>query len=250
MNFISRLILLIFIFLSDIVLSQDNLIRLEGNTLDTRIGNILIKADQEGYSVNREGTTAVRTILAGVKKFVVSPENKKALLVNYPFRRAKENYNITYFLIDSESGTEIADSVTGYYDMPNPLFSVNDNGVVAYCDPAALWIEINNRGTKTKSFIFQGAGYEMERGIFIKCDDNRFYIAGNLNPVTLELKTDNVFTASVDIASGEVRSVMLPYTGISAFSSENGQFRVSGYTFTPDLKPNEIILDKELKRAD
>ena len=227
--------------------AQVNYLTLAGQRIDKKAGSFQVIADEHKISVLKNGQPVNSINLTGVKTFLFSPSGEKALVVNYSFRRAKENYTITYFLIDGENGLLRTDSVTGYYDMPNPLFTINENGIIGYCDPGSLILTIDNAGLKTDIRLFNDAPYEMERGVFISSDDELIYIAGNLKPVAFELKEDNLFLAVVDIRGKTINKVMLPYLSVESLNLTDGKINLIGYNFTPSFSLTKIILDNTLK---
>lgn len=242
-----KLLIFSFLLLITNINAQD---KKPGNGSSVPFGSYILKYDDERVSLFK-GDKAVSEInIRGRKVIVTSVEGSKLVLINYAFSSRKENYPITYYLLDKEAGAVYSSEITGYYDMPHPLFTVNSDGIVGYCDPGTLILTIDNNGTKTEFKLFEGAGYEMERGIFIRSDRAKIYIAGNLRPVALELQEDNVFLVASSIESKRVDKVFLPYLAVKSFNISDDNLILDAYHFKSGYTEKRIIVDKTLKLKD
>lgn len=213
-------------------------------------GTLTIIYNDNAFSVNNGNISIASVNISGKKVLSFPAEKGVALIVNYGFTGKKENYAITYYLLDKEKGVVNTGEITGYYDMPHPLFAVNETGVIAYCDPGTLKLTIDNYGKKSDVKLFGNIEYEMERAIFIRSDMEKAYVTGNLKPAALELQDDNVFVASVKLNNQEIEKKMLPFLAVKSFEISNDRLILDAYHFRSGYTEKRVFADKELKVFD
>ncbi|NUN08360.1 MAG: hypothetical protein HUU54_04215 [Ignavibacteriaceae bacterium] len=219
----------------------------QGNAQSGVFGSVTIIYSDDSFSMTDGNSTIAGITITGKKVVIFSSEKSMAVLINYGFTKNKENYPITYYLLEQVKGVAYKGEITGYYDMPHPLFTVNESGVIAYCDPGTLKLTTDNYGNSSDVKLFGSIEYEMERGIFLQSDEERVYIAGNLKPAALELQEDNVFVAAVRISNLSIEKKMLPFLAVKSFEISNDRVILDAYHFRAGYTEKRISTDKELK---
>lgn len=181
--------------------------------------------------------TALKIDLEGKKQVLISPNEQYAAIINFAFPDGKENYPIDMYVFDNE-GTEILrTSITGYYDMPHPLYIITDGGDLVGFDPLYAKFLITDENGTEKVPLIENAEFEMERAGFIAASENKIFVA-----MTNLAYSNNGIVAVLykyDMQTKEMESEPLPFNNlmcmellgddifISVLLEENGNYELA-----------------------
>ncbi len=246
------LILLIIIFSYDFIFSQAKL-----NLLETKNGNYIQLNDLEIYydsisiKFNKNNQNIFSETIRGRKNILTSNNEKYFSIINYAFPSSQEilndyEYKINYFTFD-ENGKLISDGeLNAIYDLPHPIFTLNDNGIIAAFNPYDFKLIVQKENDKSEFELKKDIEEEMERSAFIQIDENNIYVAVTLAPVLIEKKINNVLLFNFSLNTNNVISQEIELSTITMLKLINNKLILSGISFdnlTSQLQT--FLMDKD-----
>jgi hypothetical protein len=237
-----RLIPIVFFAFGINLFSQANL-----NRLDDVMGNFFKTGNHEvfvtGSSIDVLNGNDIKYSFksTGSKHIIFSPGKEYLLIQNYEFSQQKEDYIITGYIFDKNFKQSTTITTTAPFDLPHGVFSINDNGIIAYFNPLNYSLKIFN-GSRIDSMILEkDIPFEMERESFI-CMNNEFvFIASTLTPVSLETPQENVLLFKVDLKSFTYEKKKIWLSALTYFNLVDDELVLSGVSFE-DFLPGHMIL--------
>lgn len=247
------LIFLILIFSNDFIFSQANL-----NLSEVRSGNFIqlndlqISCDSSSIKINKNNNNVFSEKIDGKKNILTSNNEKYFSIINYAFPSSQKiiddyEYKINYFIFNND-GKLISDGeLNAIYDLPHPIFEINNNGILAAFNPYDFNLIIQKDNEKSEFKLIKDTEEEMERNAFIQIDDENIYIASTLNPVLIEKKMTNVILFKFSLNTNNIISQEIELSNIAMLKLIDNKLILSGIGFD-NLIPvfKTFSMDKDL----
>jgi hypothetical protein len=195
-------------------------------------GDIQVEFDDTKFIIiNQNGETYSKEI-AGRKILKISPGGKYFLIANHAFPQDKSDYLITLSVFDN-SGNEIFEkNIKAYFDMPHPLFAINDDGIAAGFDPLYFKFITISKNEIKESAVIKDAPFEMERAAFIQADSKEFYVLSSIEPLSIEHEKANVSLFRINSSDGIIEQTGLDLSTPVLLKIIENELYVSGIKFT------------------
>ncbi|GMU86549.1 MAG: hypothetical protein AMXMBFR48_17910 [Ignavibacteriales bacterium] len=247
--------LVLWIMFAGILLSQDFTKREETAGAFFSSEGMEIIASSDRITVNHPSTGKVTQSIKGVKKFIQSPSGAYLVILSFDFQPGKSDYPVSLFLVSRSSGLIYNKTLTAPFDLPHPLFAVDDNGVVYSFEPLSLTLTADRIGNISEISIVEDAEFQMERTFFLKAGNGS--VIGAVNLLGRDDSGDNILLFAYDFSTKSLKSKRLRGSTISGMEiadgeilltttreSESGVFqesRLLNNSFTESMLPAEPV---------
>ncbi|QOJ30141.1 MAG: hypothetical protein HRU80_15190 [Ignavibacteriales bacterium] len=188
-------------------------------------GGMEIIASDDRLTVNHPVSGKITQQLTGVKKIIPSPSGTFFLLLNFGFQPDKSDYPVSLFLVSRSSGLIYTKDITASFDLPHPLFAVDDNGVIYSFEPLRMILSSDLRGSITETAVVENAEFTMERTFFLKAGSAS--VTGASNILGRDDAGENIVLFTYTPADGNIQSVRLKGSTLSGFDEAGGQLLLS-----------------------
>lgn len=188
----------VLIFIASLLKAEINIEKRNGGYVETE--NFKVIFNNNGFEIisSTGNSTLNKTAIEGIKDILFSPNQNYMLVINFAFRKDKEPYDVSYFLFNN-NGEKIRErTITAHFDVPHPLFCVNDFGVILIYQPDYLFFNIDDGELSERIWLEKDAQFEMERTPYILAKGKFFYLITNLYPASLEYSIANTLLAEFD----------------------------------------------------
>ncbi|GAB6283131.1 MAG: hypothetical protein STSR0008_18880 [Ignavibacterium sp.] len=246
------LIFLIIIFSNDFIFSQAQL-----NLFETRNENYIqlneleISCDSASIKIIKKNENIFAETIYGKKNILTSNNEKYFSIINYNFpssEKISDNYvyKINYFTFD-ENGKAISEGeLIAIYDLPHPIFKLNNNGILVAFNPYDFKLMIFKPNENFEFNLVKDIKNEMERNAFIQIDDENVYIAATLDPTLIETKTNNVILFDIFLNSNNFISHEIELSSLTMLKLIDNKIILSGISFDNlTTKFKTYLLDKD-----
>lgn len=246
------LIFLIIIFSNDFIFSQAKL-----NLLEARSGNYIqlneleISCDSASIKIIKNNENIFAETFYGKKNILTSNNEKYFSIINYNFpssEKISDNYEfkINYFTFDEKGKVISKGELNAIYDLPHPIFKLNNNGILAAFNPFDFKLMIFKPNENLEFNLVKDIKNEMERNAFIQIDDENVYIAATFEPPLLETKMNNVILFDIFLNSNNFISREIELSSLTMLKLIDNKIILSGISFDNlTTKFKTYLLDKD-----
>lgn len=209
--------------------------------------DIQVEFDDTKFSIFDNNGEKSSKQINGKKVLRISQSGKYFLIANHAFPKDKSDYLITLIVFDN-SGNEIFEkSIKAYFDMPHPLFAINDDGIAAGFDPLYFKLIMISGNELKEIAVIKDAPFEMERAAFIQADDKDFYVLSSIEPLSIENEKANVSLFRISGSDFRIEQVELDLSTPLLLKVIDNELYMSGIKFISMLpEPYIFKLTKNL----
>jgi hypothetical protein len=211
------------------------------------IQDLEIKLTDDNISINRGNEIIFSRPLDGKKILQSSPAENYFLITNYKFSDDKSDYPIEAFAFNINGEVISSQNITAHYDLPHPLFAINDAGTFAYLDLLRLQISIVQGSNGNTISLEKDAPFEMERACYIEISETDVYVFGSIAPTGSGYPTA-VNLYQIEISSSAVTKVAVDYTAPLLLKIIEDKIFISGIKLGDEIQEQSVkMLDNNLK---
>jgi hypothetical protein len=185
----------------------------------------------------------------GKKVFKLSLGDNFFLIANFQFSEQKKDYPVEIDVFDRNASLVFSYEFLAPYDLPHPLFCVNDNGVLALFDPLNFKIKLITIESENDIELEKEIPFEMERASFIEANNDFLFILTSLNTLDITETGRNVGLYKVNLEKLSFDKRYLDYNTPTLLEINDNNVFISGVKFE-NLKPigKTIKYDFELNQ--
>lgn len=194
---------------------------------------------QNDFQIKDENISIKKSI-EGKKDFIVSDNSNYLLLINYGFLKSKENYSVTLFLFNRKLDLILEKEFKANFDLPHPIFSVNNNGLISSFNPIDFSLEIISENTSKLIKLKKVENLILERKSFLIPSSENIFVAATKEQMNFESSTPNVLLFSVDLNNSRITEKEIDLSTIISFQLIDDKIFLSG------IKSNGMISTDEL----
>lgn len=189
--------------------------------------NILLSEDKIFVSAkNNEKEIYVK----GNKSLFSSPSENYHLVTSIRFPE-ESPLHIVILLLNNRGEIIHSDSLHSAYDLPHPLFAVDNNGTIGIFD-YSRGVLVTLRSGKRDTIELDNIDFEMERTAFFKSVEEGFIGGTSVEPVLFGSGRFNVVLFSLNSNTKEFYQTNLNAEGLNAIETAGRSIFVSTYTPT------------------
>jgi len=185
----------------------------------------------------------------GKKVFKSSLGSSYFLIGNFQFSEQKKDYPVEIDVFDHNASLVFSYEFTAPYDLPHPLFTLNDEGILSLFDPLNFKVKVISESSETEIELEKEIPFEMERASFIEANNDYLFVLTSLNTLDITETGSNVglYKVSLEKLSFDKRS--LDYNTPTLLKIIDNKVFISGVKFE-NLKPTgkTIKYDFELNQ--
>ncbi len=206
---------------SGILFSQDFRFVEEAAGAYFSTGGMEIIASADRITINHPSSGKVTQAIRGVKKFIQSPSGTFTLVLSFDFQPGKSDYPVYLYLVSRSSGLIYTKTVTAPFDLPHPLFAVDDSGVIYSFEPLRMTLSADLLGNNSEVLIVEDAEFQMERTFFLKAGSTS--VTGATNLLGRDDAGQNIHLFTYSYADGNLNSFRLKGSTISSLDIAGDQ---------------------------
>ncbi|NWF88821.1 MAG: hypothetical protein HXY50_05075 [Ignavibacteriaceae bacterium] len=216
--------------------AQNLQVEKEYNSYYCVINGIEVFFTDENISLTKDNRSIYSENLSGKKIFKASPGQQYFFIGVFEFSAKKVDYPASIFVFNKEGKFEFRYNFYAPYDLPHPIFSLNDNGVLAAFDPLSFKVIIINNTVEQEVELEKELPFEMERASFIELNDNYLFVLSSKDVLDITENKSNVILYKVNLSDSKVEAKTLDYNTPTLLKITNNSILVSGIKFQ-DYKP-------------
>lgn len=188
-------------------------------------GGMEINVSSNRITVNHPSSGNVTQEISGVKKILQSPSGLFTLVLSFNFQPGKSDYPVYLFLVSPSSGLIYSKTITAPFDLPHPLFAVDDNGVIYSFEPLRMTLGTDLLGNISEISLVDNAEFQMERTFFLRAGAGS--VTGAANLLGRDDTGENILLFNYSPAGKDLQSVRLTGSTISALDRSDDQILLS-----------------------
>ena len=254
-------ILILFLFVCNLTYSQTRIDIADGNRL--KWNAIEIEFSENKILFFRAPEIIFEEFITGKKQIFFSPAENFLLIVNYGFKKTKDDYEINYFIFNAMGSLEQSGSITEHFDLPHHLFAINNNGIVAAFSPAKFSLRIISKEIKTEIILSEEKKFLYERATKILMSESEIFVLTSDGNFDIEKFKPNVELYKIGINNFKIENQILELSNFTSFELFDELIFISGFKidnkiFTPTTflynsqlqlknKSNEFALENVIK---
>lgn len=202
-----------------------------------QINDVNVQLTDASLQIVKENNTIYSHKINGKKTFQTSPLNNYFLIVNFDFIDEDGDYPVTLFIFDVEGKLSFTHELPAPFDLPHPLFAINNEGVVAYFEPINFFLTIVNEEVIIPIRLENNVEFEMEKAFFISFNDAGIYVLTTIGQADIEGRNnENTFFYYINYPSNIVTKQIINFSVPTALTTFDDEVIISGIRFE-NLQP-------------
>ena len=240
--------LLISLFISVSSSAQPVQVEKELNSSYYEFNEFEINLTSNQISISRNTQDVYFKNINGKKVCKLSLGGNYFLIANFQFSEQKKDYPVEIDVFDRSGSLVFSYEFLALYDLPHPLLTVNDEGILSLFDPLNFKVKIISESSETEIELEKDIPFEMERASFIDVNNDYLFILTSLNTLDITEAGSNVGLYKVSLQNLSFDKKSLDYNTPTLLKIIDDNIFVSGVNFE-NLKPigKTIKYDFELK---
>lgn len=212
--------------------------------------NLRIELHPGSYKIFNGGAEIFSAAAAGKKIFASSEDNSFFFIANFPFTSEKTEYKISVDVFDSRGDKKFSYSVNSFFDLPHPLFEINNSGLLSVYDPLSYRLVLADESGEREITLVKDAVHEMERGAFLASTDEHVFVMTSHEPLSIEETKPNVSLYKIDISALFVNEYKLNYSTATLLKIKDESLYISGIQFENSVPKYGLVkYDLNMKQA-
>lgn len=188
-------------------------------------GGMEIIASADRITINHPASGKVTQEVKGVKKFISSPSGLYTVVLSFNFQPGKSDYPVYLYLVSHSSGLIYTKTITAPFDLPHPLFAVDDKGVIYSFEPLRMKLTTDLLGNNSEIMIVDNAEFQLERTFFLKADAGS--VTGAVNILGRDDTGENIVLFFYSADEAKLQSVRLQGSTVSGLDRSGNQILLS-----------------------
>ncbi len=184
--------------------------------------------------------------VSGVKKNFFSPNKKYFMVAAFNYSDKKTDYEINLFVFNNNGNFIDSFSVLAGYDLPNPIFAINDEGVAAAFNPIKMDITLYKDGIEKQILLEKNPEYQTEKSSFLEMNNESAFVLTSEKALSIEEEDQNVKLYKVNTSDFSVDKKDIDYSIPTAINVSDNNVIVSGVKFQNSV-PNGNISKMDTK---
>ena len=231
-----RFTAIVLLYLIKTISAQTLQIEREYNARHYEFNGIEINLTPEKFTIIKNNVEIYSENINGKKVFKASSEQNYFYVANYQFKDSKNDYLVEVKVFNREGSLVLSRKFVAPFDLPHPLLSINDQGVLALFDPLSFKVRLINQVSENKVELEKDIPFEMERAAFIEMNDDFLFILASQNALDITENQNNVNLYKISLADLKIEKGELDYNTPTLLKISENNIFISGVKFE-ELKP-------------
>lgn len=226
---------------------------------------IEINLSETKIIINKDNEIIYSEDVTGKKIFKTSSSKNYFLIAVFKFSAEKVDYPIEIKVFDRNGKVILPYKFLAHYDLPHPLFSLNDNAVLALFDPLTFKVKLICQEIIKEIELEKMTSFEMEKASFVESNGDFLFILSSQRALDITEDVSNVVLFKVNLMDLSINKKVLDYNTPTLLKIIDDNVFISGVKFE-NLKPvgktikydlqlnqlssNEKIIEKLIPRGD
>ncbi len=216
-----------------------------------QISDVNVQLTDASLQLVKENTSIYLNLIEGKKTFDTSPDNKFFFITNFAFIDEDGDYPVTLFVFNENGELYYSHEVLAPFDLPHPLFAVNNEGVLAYFEPLSFTLTIVKEEMINPIKLEESIEFEMEKSFFISFNDSGVYLLTTIGQTDIEGRNNfNTYFYYINYPFNNVTKRIINFSVPTALSVFEEEVIISGIRFEnmqPFMETQLYSNDVELK---
>lgn len=195
-----------------------------------------INLTSENINISRNGQNSYSENIIGKKILVTSPAENYFLIASYQFSNQKIDYPVEIRVFDRDGSVVFPFKFFAPFDLPHPLITINDNGLLALFDPLSFKVKLISQDSYNEIELEKDIPFEMEKVSFVEMNEDFLFILTSQNALDITENASNVTLYRVNLFDLKRDKVIIDYNTPTLLKLIGGNVFVSGVKFE-NLKP-------------
>ncbi len=230
------------------VSAQSLKVEKEFNSSYFELNGLEIKLTYDDIVITKDNQNIYLENLSGKKIFKSSPAENYSFIGNFHFPTEKIDYPVEVRVFDRKGEMIFPYKFVAPYDLPHPLLSLNDNGILASFDPLNFKVKLISEETYDEIALEKDVPFEMEKAAFMEITEDFLFVLTSHQALDITETANNVSLYRINLSDKSIDKKIIEYNTPTLLKIIGGYVFVSGVKFE-DLKPigKTIKLDLNLK---
>jgi hypothetical protein len=216
--------------------SQSLKIEREFNSSYYELNELEINLTADKISITKNNQNIFLENLSGKKIFKSSPTENSFLVANFQFSNNKADYPVELKVFDRNGEMILTYKFLAPYDLPHPLFTVNDDGILSLFDPLNFKVKIISKSSEKEVELEKEVPFEMEKASFIEMNQEMLFVLTSQRALDITESTNNVKLYKINLRDLSLDKKVLDYNTPTLLKIIDGNIFISGVKFE-NLKP-------------
>ena len=216
--------------------AQSLQIEKEFNSNYYELNELEINLTTEKISISKNNQNIFIENLSGKKIFKSSIAENYFLIANFQFSNEKVDYPVEIKVFDIQGNLVFPYKFLAPYDLPHPLFQLNDNAILALFYPLSFKVKLVSRDSIREVELIKDIPFEMEKASFMEINEDFLYVLTSQSALDITENVSNVKLYKVNLFDLNVDKRELDYNTPTLLKLVGGSLFASGVKFE-NLKP-------------
>jgi hypothetical protein len=195
-----------------------------------KLNNLQLHLSAESVSIFDGQESLFNKEIKGTKLLKASPSKNYFFIGNFLFEEEKDvQFEISVF--NDEGILQFTHENIIGFDLPVPLFTLNNNGQLFSYDPLTYTMEIIEAQKRDAVQFLEGAEFELERSAYLEADNEFAFVLTSNKPLSIENEENDVHLYKVNISNLSFDKRELHLTIPSLLKIINEDLIISGVKF-------------------
>ena len=213
-----------------------------------QLKDLQIKLSSKNIDIRKSGESVFSEAIYGQKILKISPAQKYFLIADFNFTEDKTDYKISVIVFDEKGSIFNRVELKSFFDLPHPLISINDNGVISAFDPYKFELNIFEGDVKNKINLEKDMPSEIERASFVEMNNEDVYILSSIEPLSIGNSETNANLYKINLDNYRVVEKKVDYSTPVLLKLIDDQVIISGIKFNNSVAmPNISIMNSRME---
>lgn len=200
------------------------------------LNELEIDLSGESIRITEDSQNIYTENISGKKIFKSSSAENYFLIANFQFSTNKVDYSVEVRVFDKKGEMIFPFKFIAAYDLPHPLLTINDNGVLGFFDPLAFKIKLLSDDSYQEFQLEKEVSFEMEKAAFMEMTEDFLFVLTSHAALDITENASNVMLYRINIVDSKVDKRIFDYNTPTYFGIIEGYVYISGVKFE-NLQP-------------
>jgi hypothetical protein len=226
-----RFTAILVLYVIKVISAQTLQIEREYNARHYEFNDIEINLTPGNYNIINNNIEIYSESIHGKKIFKSSSEQNYFFIANYQFTDSKNDYPVEVNVFNREGSLVFNRKFLAPYDLPHPLLSINDQGVLTLFDPLSFKVRLIDRTSDNELELEKEVPFEMERAAFVEMNDDFLFILASQSALDITENKNNVNLYKVSLVDLKIDKKELDYNTPTLLKITGNSLFISGVKF-------------------
>lgn len=231
-----RFTALLVLYLIKVISAQTLQIEKGYNTSHYELNDLEINLTSENYNIINSNGEIYSESINGRNIFKTSSNQNYFFIASYKFTDSKNNYAVEVNVFNREGSLVFNQKFLAPYDLPHPLLSINDQGVLTLFDPLNFKVRLIDHTSDNELELEKEVPFEMERTAFLEMNDDFLFILASQSALDITESKNNVYLYKISITDLKIEKRELDFNTPTLLKITENNIFISGVKFE-ELKP-------------